>query len=139
MPEFLLDTDHLTLYHHKHPAVMRQLATHPPDAAGISPISIQETMRGRLAPLARALKGIAHVEAYARLVTAVELFSLFPLVPFDQTSEDQYQQLRTARVRVGSQDLKIGAIALANNLIVLTRNSRDFGQIPGLQLADWSV
>jgi tRNA(fMet)-specific endonuclease VapC len=139
MLQFLFDTDHLTLYHHQHPLLMQRIAARHAGAVGISPISVEETLRGRLAPLARGLTGITHVQAYARLVAAVEMLTLFPLVPFDIPGESQFQQLRAARLRVGTQDLKIAAIALTNNLTVLTRNRRDFGRIPGLTLADWSV
>ncbi len=139
MLQFLFDTDHLTLFHHKQPSLMQQIAAHRADAVGISPISIEETLRGRLAPLARGLTGINRVKAYAHLAAAVEMLTLFPLVPFYLASESQFQQLHAARLRVGTQDLKIAAIALTKNLTLLTRNHRDFGRIPGLALADWSV
>ena len=96
-------------------------------------------MRGRLATLAHVLTGAKHVQAYAHLVAAEEMFRLFPLVPFDAPSESQFQQLRAARLRVGTLDLKIAAIALTNSLTVLTRNRSDFGRVPGLTIADWSV
>ena len=139
MPQFLFDTDHLTLYQHKHPPLMQRLALQPPDAVTICPINIEETMRGRLAVLARVLTGPKHVQAYARLVAAEEMFRVFSLVPFDSGSESRFRQLRAARWRVGTLDLKIAAIALTNGLTVLTRNRIDFGRVPGLTLADWSV
>lgn len=139
MPQFLLDTDHLTLYHHKHPALMQRIALQAADALAICPINIEETPRGRLAVLARALAGDKHVRAYAHLAVAVEMFHLFPLMPFDANRESHFQQLRAARLRVGTLDLKIAAIALTNGLTVLTRNRTDFGHIPGLAFEDWSV
>ena len=139
MPQFLFDTDHLTFFQYKHPPLMQRLAIEPADAVAICPINIEEIMRGRLAVLARVLTGAKHVQAYARLVAAEEMFRVFPLVPFDSSSESRFQQLRAARLGVGTLDLKIAAIALTNGLTVLTRNRSDFGRVPGLPLADWSV
>ena len=39
----------------------------------------------------------------------------------------------------GGYDLQIAAIALANNLILVTHNTREFSRIPQLQLQDWEV
>ena len=36
-------------------------------------------------------------------------------------------------------DLKIAAIALAYDAIVLTRNLKDFSRVPGLRVEDWTV
>jgi tRNA(fMet)-specific endonuclease VapC len=139
MLQFLFDTDHLTLYQHNHPPLMQRIATQAADSVAICPINIEETMRGRLASLARVLTGNKHVQAYAHLVAAEEMFRLFPLVPFDGASEGGFQHLRAARLGVGTLDLKIAAIALRNGLTVLTRNRSDFGRVPGLVLDDWSV
>ena len=139
MLQFLLDTDHLTLLQHDHPPLVQRLAASPSDSVGICPVSIEEILRGRLAALGRVLTGGEHVRAYGYLVDAVELFRRFPLVPFDDPSEIQFQNLKRGRLRVGTLDLKIAAIALTNHLTVLTRNRRDFGRVPGLTLDDWSV
>ena len=139
MVQFLFDSDHLTLYQHKHPPLMQRFALQPADLVAICPINIEESMRGRLAPLGRVLLGAKHVEAYRRLVDAEEMFRLFPLVPFDAASENEFQHLRASRLHVGTLDLKIAAIALTNGLTVLTRNRRDFGRVPGLALEDWSL
>jgi tRNA(fMet)-specific endonuclease VapC len=139
MPQFLFDTDHLTLYQFKHPPLMRRITLQPADSVAICSINIEETMRGWLAPFGRVLTGNRHVQAYAQLVDAEEMFRLFPLVPFDGASESLFQHLRAAIRRVGTLDLKIAAIAMTNSLTVLTRNRSDFGRIPGLVLEDWSV
>src|SRR6202795_3674507 len=111
MVQFLFDSDHLTLYQHMHPRLIQRLALQPADSVAICPINIEESMRGWLAPLGRVLTGNKHVQAYANLVAAEEMFRLFPLVPFDGAAERQFQHLRASRLRVGTLNLKIAAIA----------------------------
>jgi len=96
-------------------------------------------MRGRLAVLSRPLSGIAHTRAYEQLLNTVALLSTMSWVPFDLACEAILQQLIAMRLRVGTRDLKIAAVALANNLVVLTRNKRDFGRVPGLAIDAWSI
>jgi tRNA(fMet)-specific endonuclease VapC len=38
---------------------------------------------------------------------------------------------------IGAMDMLIAAIALANGLILVTHNTKEFARIPGLQLEDW--
>jgi tRNA(fMet)-specific endonuclease VapC len=139
MLRFLLDTDHLTLYQRGHPPLGRRLALQPPDTVGVSVVTVEEALRGRLARVARAADGPARLLHYALLLETVQLFHQFAMVLFNQPVENQFQHLLSLRLRVGTQDLKIAAIALANHLTVLTRNRRDFGRVPGLALDDWSV
>ena len=40
---------------------------------------------------------------------------------------------------IGPYDLQISAIALANDLTLVTHNTREFSRIDGLRLADWEV
>jgi hypothetical protein len=104
-----LDTDHLTLSEHGHPVVVARVDAEPLKAVGVSAVTVEESVRGRLAVLARARDGSARVRGYAQLLGTVQLLSEFVLVPFDQTAE----------------------VELAISEIV--------GRVPGLVLEDWSV
>src|SRR5262249_43742276 len=139
MLQFLFDTDHLTLFDHGQQQVRQKHAAALHDAVGISVVTIQEYLRGRLAALARYPTGGQHIQAYANLLSSLQLFQQFSQVAYDQRSEAQFQQLKALKLRVGTLDLKIGSVALVNNLVLLTRNRRDFAKVPGLVLDDWSV
>jgi tRNA(fMet)-specific endonuclease VapC len=47
--------------------------------------------------------------------------------------------LRQQQIRIGTQDLRIAAISLANQTTLVTRNQQDFSKVPGLLLEDWTI
>jgi len=61
------------------------------------------------------------------------------VLDFTQAAFDQFSALRQQRIQVGSQDLRIAAITLANAATLVMRNTRDFAQVPGLVIEDWSA
>jgi tRNA(fMet)-specific endonuclease VapC len=69
----------------------------------------------------------------------LEYFQTINVIDFDRAAVDCYQEIIGQKIRVGTQDLKIAAIALSRQAIVVTRNNRDFSKIPGLQIEDWSI
>ena len=44
---------------------------------------------------------------------------------------------QTAKIRLGTMDLKIAAIALVNDALLLTANRRDFERVPALRVENW--
>jgi tRNA(fMet)-specific endonuclease VapC len=52
---------------------------------------------------------------------------------------EEFQRLQKTRIRIGTMDLKIAAIALTSNATLLTRNLIDFRKVPDLKVEDWSA
>ncbi|UBF25011.1 type II toxin-antitoxin system VapC family toxin [Kovacikia minuta CCNUW1] len=52
---------------------------------------------------------------------------------------EQFDVLRSARSlrKIGRADLLIASIALANQAVLITRNTRHFKQIPNLRVVNW--
>jgi tRNA(fMet)-specific endonuclease VapC len=140
MSLFLLDKDILTLLEQGHPVVLQHVNSHPVSDIALSSISIQEQMQGFLANLTRARNRQRAAAAHDMLVTRLlPVWCRFPVHPLPETVILRFEHLRSLRLNVGLMDLRIAAIALENNLTVVTRNQRDFGRVPGLTTVDWSV
>jgi tRNA(fMet)-specific endonuclease VapC len=68
-------------------------------------------------------------------------FSQYMSLPFDGKSARIYGEIRSELSKlgtpIGAYDFQIAAIALANNLILVTHNTKEFQRIKNLQLEDW--
>jgi tRNA(fMet)-specific endonuclease VapC len=64
-------------------------------------------------------------------------------LPFDDRVADYFATLRrhldTLGTPIGSYDLQIAAIALANGCTLVTHNTAEFSRVPGLVLEDWEL
>lgn len=64
-----------------------------------------------------------------------------PILPYDKVAAYWHAQERARLRKVGIQtpvsDAQIAAVAYANNLILVTRNEKDFKQFQGLKIENW--
>ena len=62
-------------------------------------------------------------------------------VDFDEKSAEATAQIRVELERIGkpigSYDVQIAGMAVANDLILVTHNTGEFGRVSGLKLEDW--
>ncbi|WP_395750285.1 type II toxin-antitoxin system VapC family toxin [Prosthecobacter sp.] len=109
------------------------------DDASLTVVTIEETMRGWLAELNRR-SGDPHeqIGVYRRMHTSVDVFAKWTVLGWDTESADLFLKLRRENVRIGTRDLKIACITLAHDAVLLTRNTVDFAQVPGLRFENWA-
>ena len=136
---YLMDTDHISLLERggaNSLALQLRLDAIPLNEIATTIDTYEEQMRGWLARAAEASTPERVLIAYARLQTHIETFRDIPLLPFDAKASAEFERLRQARVRIGTMDPRIAAVALAIDATLLTRNLSDFGRIPGLLRAE---
>jgi tRNA(fMet)-specific endonuclease VapC len=138
MTLYILDPDHLSLYGRNHPSLIDRLQV---DSVNLTTtaINVEEQLRGRLAQVAEAKVGISSTNAYRWLSETVKLLADFEILHFTAEAQLIYQDFKSQRIRVGTQDLRIASIVIAHTGILLSRNLRDFEKIPNLMVRDWTV
>ena len=138
MSLYILDTDHLSLHQRNPHIFLSRLQQLTPDELAITVVTAEEQLRGRLAQIKKAASDTASIEAYRWLRTTIFWLGRYRILDFDEPASGIFKSLRQQKLRVGTQDLRIAAIALATGATLVTRNQRDFGQVIGLELADWT-
>lgn len=79
------------------------------------------------------------VRGYTLFMEILQSFSSAPVLPFDESAIAIFEDLRRQKIKISTMDLRIATIALSRNLILLTRNERDFSKVPGLVTENWTV
>lgn len=118
-------------------------------------------LTGRSRPLVRRLRQVSQTKIALCSIVKAELvfgarksrdvaansrtlrrfFAPFPSYPFDDRCAETYGNLRAELERsgspIGGNDLLIAATAVANDLVLVTHNQREFSKVVGLELEDW--
>jgi tRNA(fMet)-specific endonuclease VapC len=138
MSLFVLDTDMVSLYQDGHPAVVNTVHDHPLSELAVSVITVDEHLTGWYTLVRRAKKREQLARAYSKLAMSVQLLAGLQILSFTEKAMDRYDCLRDIHRNVGKNDLRIAAIVLEKPATLVTRNLRDFQDIAGLQVQDWS-
>jgi tRNA(fMet)-specific endonuclease VapC len=141
--KYLLDTDHISVLQQQsgtdYTTLSARMAQHSPADLGLSVISFHEQVLGCHSYIIRARSSADLIRGYRMLGRLLSDYAAISVLPFDSTAAAAFDGLVAQRLRVGTMDLRIASIALAQGLILLTRNTRDFRQVPGLVTEDWTV
>jgi len=131
---YLLDTNAcIRILNNSSLSLVTQLHQHKP-----SDIFLCSVVKGEL------VYGAFHSAHPAENLRVLEkFFEPFISLPFDDQSSLIYGRIRSDLARngtiIGPNDLLIAAIAISNNLTLISANIREFGRIAGLSLANWEA
>jgi tRNA(fMet)-specific endonuclease VapC len=137
-----LDTDHVTILRYADNPRCARLAERMRTSGEefcIPVICVEEQMRGWLAEINRHRNLHDQVIAYEQLAGLFRFFARWEIVSIDAAAADLFEDLRRRRIRIGTMDLKIAAIAVSQSALLLSANLSDFRQVPGLRVENWLV
>ena len=132
--KYMLDTN-ICIYVIKHrPAeVIRRFLKHNPYDICVSSITYAEMMHGVEKSAAKERNRIAYM-AFMSAITVLD---------FSARAAEEYGRIRAELevkgTPIGPMDMLIAGHAKAENLILVTNNTREFERVSGLKLENWAT
>lgn len=140
---FLFDTNHISVWQRGEGAQYERLCTHLEKYNGdqiyVCIVSFHELVNGWNAFSAKKRNSDSLVRTYFEFEKILRDFSLMQILSFDRKAAEVFDDLNHQSLRVGSMDLRIASIAIANQMTLITQNSVDFERVPGLSIQDWLI
>lgn len=132
----LLDTDAISLIQRgsgTRYAALSRLLDEDNDDVFVSIISVDEQIHGAFGEIANN-NPLVRVRGYHRLRELIADYCDRPMLEYDEKAELVFGRLKGLKGRPGTKDLRIAAIALSHDAILITGNAKDFEKIPFLKL-----
>ncbi len=104
----------------------------------ITVISLEEQLSGWYNLLRKTKQPDELVTAYQSLIDSLLFLARLSILPLTLPAIARFQHLIGLKLNVGRMDLRIAAIVLEHQGVLITRNVRDFARVPGLVLEDWT-
>jgi tRNA(fMet)-specific endonuclease VapC len=128
----LLDTNIcIYLIKNRPESLVQRLQSKEIEQIGISTITLSELEYG-----------VAKSQQFEKnSVALIEFLTPFKILDFNQTAAHEYGFIRTFLEEkgqlIGPMDLLIAAHAIAEGLILVTNNEREFRRVPALKVENW--
>jgi tRNA(fMet)-specific endonuclease VapC len=136
---YFFDTDTTTHLHQGHRKVIDRLKEVGDENVATTIVTAIEILRGRHEFILKAADGADLLRAQQRLDESEALLLDIRIFPINSAAAAEFDKLRQVKKlkKIGRADLLIGCIALAHRAILVTRNVKDFQQLPGLRVENW--
>jgi tRNA(fMet)-specific endonuclease VapC len=137
---WILDTDHTSLFLEGNPLVVDKIAQRYSDLA-ISVITVQELFNGWVVRINNPAYASNLVWLYTKLWQTTEFTRNIRVLNFDEAADTCYKKLLRDYKQLDKKrlhkDMRIAAIAMSLDATLVTRNYRDFSQVPNLKIENW--
>ncbi|MDZ8070226.1 MAG: type II toxin-antitoxin system VapC family toxin [Nostoc sp. DedQUE08] len=132
--KFLLDTNTCIIYMRGKNSTLKQKL----ESTTIKDIAVCSIVKAEL--FYGAMKS---ANPQRNLTLQQQFLAQFRSLPFDDLAATTFgtirSQLEALGTPIGAYDLQIAAIALTNNLTLVTHNTREFQRINNLLIEDWEI
>lgn len=140
---FVLDSDHLSILQRKNQPelshILERMGRYSSNSFYVSIVSFQEQVAGWNRHVARARTQRDVMFGYEMLRNVIADFAALQVLDYDDAASRRFVALKKQKVRVGTMDLRIAAIAITREMTLLSRNTVDFERVPGLRIEDWTL
>jgi tRNA(fMet)-specific endonuclease VapC len=131
---YLLDTNIISYWMHGDRKVIDRIKKYAPSDLFLSSITLAEILYGiEKSPIKKK----------ERRLKIKHISSLLGMYSFDEAAAGEYAVIRAQLEREGrvisERDTQIASVAMANKLVVVTHNVKEFGRIGKLKVEDWAT
>jgi predicted nucleic acid-binding protein len=136
----ILDSDTFTLLTYQHANVVRHYEAVPEgEQLAVTAVTRIEVLRGRTDSLLKAANEQELLAAAKRLQATEDALGAFLVLHVEEGAAKHFQALLgQKKLKMKRPDMLIACIALANDALLVTRNTKDFKKVAGLKLANWA-
>ncbi len=140
---YLLDTDHLSILQKSKGQDYENLSNRmeklPISEFAVSIVTVHEQFLGSNVYISRSQSSTDLVRGYEFMNKLVKSFKVIPVIGFEELAATMFQDFKSRKIKMATMDLRIAAIAMSKQLVLLTRNHKDFVKVPGLVIEDWTT
>lgn len=135
-----IDNDIFTQYVHGNHQIAARILAFPRGELALPVIVVEEILRGRLNKIqqTQARHGGDLTKANELLARSVVSIQQFRILAFSESATALVLEWRSLGIKVGTQDLRIAAICVTQNIRLISNNKSDFHRIPNLNLETWN-
>lgn len=134
MKPAVLDTDTISYFFRNHPEVVEKLDKYLAEHGFVS-ISVVTYYE--------VLNGLYFKDAKGQLKKFEAFVALGDVLPLTDNIAKRcaqiYAELRKQGKTMGHNDILIAGTAIENDMILVTNNTKDFKDIPALEIDNWSI